>query len=641
MISFKAKILLGVAFLLLWNVGVGAQYQEHVIMDFEDGYLPDRAWFLSQPIGTSGFYVEPKIDSGADTLSLAVGEGRNGSDAMLVEANATTQGLPGFHLLNGTAQYGYVGSVTNDAEGYMLPRGMRANRFEFYVRFQHGYRTNQAAGSILSLTNRVNMHLGTYHYDPGLPGDRRECYNWHFYHHIMLRHDLADTNWLHVVLNECPQHQRSLSPLPVANATKPFGNYWEILTRCYFDGHPYFSDPEIPRPVRMWIDDITLSYVPEPDNIGMQIENYIDGQEITLTNSGTYQFALRIQNRGPYTVTGNLVQTTAYWYDPELLDESGTGMQDTNLVLQYNESTNMIIQISPRTNLVYGRLDYAGLLFVPKDQYNRSSATNGCPTFADPYVEKRNFIDPGTHDAVVYDTHMRIRIGTMTGNDRPTALGGVTCHVLQDTVFTNRIKASDPDRDPITYSIVTQDGTNVMLNATNGVYTFHPDAGFTGLYTFQYLVNDGQSNSDVAVTWFDVLPNTDHDVLPDAWETNYFASTTNAPSDDPDRDTFSTLDEYVSGTDPSDSNSYPQVNLTCSNKQVTITYPGQNAYGPGYRGRCRHMAYIQNHGPATDTWTAITGFSNMISQGTSIQLDADMTLPKAFYSYKVWLDEAH
>jgi hypothetical protein len=61
------------------------------------------------------------------------------------------------------------------------------------------------------------------------------------------------------------------------------------------------------------------------------------------------------------------------------------------------------------------------------------------------------------------------------------------------------------------------------------------------------------------------LPNTTYpldtngDGLPDAWQTNYFGSISSPsarPDADPDHDGFSNLQEYLAGTDPTDSTSY-------------------------------------------------------------------------------------
>ena len=52
---------------------------------------------------------------------------------------------------------------------------------------------------------------------------------------------------------------------------------------------------------------------------------------------------------------------------------------------------------------------------------------------------------------------------------------------------------------------------------------------------------------------------TNGDGLPDAWQIHYFGSISSPsarPDADPDHDGFSNLQEYLAGTDPTDSNSF-------------------------------------------------------------------------------------
>jgi hypothetical protein len=58
-------------------------------------------------------------------------------------------------------------------------------------------------------------------------------------------------------------------------------------------------------------------------------------------------------------------------------------------------------------------------------------------------------------------------------------------------------------------------------------------------------------NSSVAVT--DVFADTDCDGLPDAWELAFFGNLNQTGSDDPDGDGFTNLQEYLAGSDPTNS----------------------------------------------------------------------------------------
>jgi hypothetical protein len=58
---------------------------------------------------------------------------------------------------------------------------------------------------------------------------------------------------------------------------------------------------------------------------------------------------------------------------------------------------------------------------------------------------------------------------------------------------------------------------------------------------------------DPLVSTFDC----DNDGLPDLWEQQYLGNIAGLPTDDNDGDTITNLEEYSSGTDPSDKTSLP------------------------------------------------------------------------------------
>ncbi len=65
----------------------------------------------------------------------------------------------------------------------------------------------------------------------------------------------------------------------------------------------------------------------------------------------------------------------------------------------------------------------------------------------------------------------------------------------QSVSFT--LVASDPDNDPLTYLIV-QPPVNGILLGEGPEYTYFPDDGFFGSETFQFKVNDGTQDSNIA-----------------------------------------------------------------------------------------------------------------------------------------------
>jgi len=75
----------------------------------------------------------------------------------------------------------------------------------------------------------------------------------------------------------------------------------------------------------------------------------------------------------------------------------------------------------------------------------------------------------------------------------------------QDTAAAGSLTASDPDGDPLTFSVVTQGilGTATITDAATGAYTYTPNAGVTGSDSFAFQVRDPgglTSTATVAVT---------------------------------------------------------------------------------------------------------------------------------------------
>ncbi len=85
------------------------------------------------------------------------------------------------------------------------------------------------------------------------------------------------------------------------------------------------------------------------------------------------------------------------------------------------------------------------------------------------------------------------------GNQPPVASDG-NLLVVQNSVASTLLSASDADKDPLTYSIVTNgtNGTVTYLNPRTGAFIYKPTHDATGLDSFSFKANDGKADSNVA-----------------------------------------------------------------------------------------------------------------------------------------------
>jgi len=80
--------------------------------------------------------------------------------------------------------------------------------------------------------------------------------------------------------------------------------------------------------------------------------------------------------------------------------------------------------------------------------------------------------------------------------------------VVEDTASSSVLQASDPNKDPLTFSIVTSPahGVVTMLNASTGAFSYKPAANYNGSDSFTFKVSDGAMSSNVATVNLTVSP---------------------------------------------------------------------------------------------------------------------------------------
>ncbi|MGC5324433.1 Ig-like domain-containing protein, partial [Brevibacillus sp. SYSU BS000544] len=106
------------------------------------------------------------------------------------------------------------------------------------------------------------------------------------------------------------------------------------------------------------------------------------------------------------------------------------------------------------------------------------------------------------YDGKVYSNTATVAVSIeppTPSNQVPTAQNDSFATTV-NTPVSGILRASDPDSDPLTYSIDQNGtkGTATITNSTTGAFTYVPNAGETGNDSFTFRVNDGHSSSNLA-----------------------------------------------------------------------------------------------------------------------------------------------
>ena len=104
------------------------------------------------------------------------------------------------------------------------------------------------------------------------------------------------------------------------------------------------------------------------------------------------------------------------------------------------------------------------------------------------------------------------------GSSLAPAATSTAVQTSEDIPVSGALIASDPDGDPLVFSIVNQStlGTASITDATTGIFTYNPNANSTGTDNFSFKVNDGSADSNIATVTVTILATDDAPVAEDA-----------------------------------------------------------------------------------------------------------------------------
>jgi VCBS repeat-containing protein len=149
-----------------------------------------------------------------------------------------------------------------------------------------------------------------------------------------------------------------------------------------------------------------------------------------------------------------------------------------------------------------------------------------------------------------------VLFGATTGatplvNTAPTALDENRTTDEDSKILNGTVTATDPEGDPLTYSVVGALPAGVTFDPATGNWTFDPAGNYEALnvgdksqVSFQYKVNDGTSDSNVATVTIDINGVNDNPVFKGGQVGN-----SNVPRSEDDADTSQTLNWNIVDVD--------------------------------------------------------------------------------------------
>ena len=166
--------------------------------------------------------------------------------------------------------------------------------------------------------------------------------------------------------------------------------------------------------------------------------------------------------------------------------------------------------------------------------------------------------------------------------NQPPVINAASINPSSPTTTNNLIAAvtstNDPDGDPITFAYQWQESTNNVVFTNLTAQTSNTLVASTTVAGDYYQViitpNDGQTNGAPFTTASVLVPvDADGNGINDDWEVQYFGHIGIDPNADPDGDGFSNLQEFLAGTDPTDSGSALRItSIAINDPDVVVSF---------------------------------------------------------------------
>lgn len=207
--------------------------------------------------------------------------------------------------------------------------------------------------------------------------------------------------------------------------------------------------------------------------------------------SGSDSFAFKVNDGTDESASATVSITVTSVNDPPIANsDSATTQEETpvSIALKGSDPEEDPLSYSIVEDPIHGSLsgDVPNLNYTPKKDYSGS----------DSFTFKAN---DGTADSDVATVSL-----TITPVDDPPIAIDDSVTTQEDVPVSIGLLSSDPDGDPLTYSIVTGP-SHGSLSGTEPNITYTPQANFSGSDNFTYKINDGKTDSASATVSITVI----------------------------------------------------------------------------------------------------------------------------------------
>lgn len=192
---------------------------------------------------------------------------------------------------------------------------------------------------------------------------------------------------------------------------------------------------------------------------------------------------------------------------------------------------------------------------------------------------------------------LTITRGTL--NHAPVALSG-SFDTTPGVAFSDTLVATDSDNDSLSYSIVSNGSLGIVTvtNSATGAFTYTPNNGATGNDSFTFLANDGKVNSNTATVSVRIIPPTQSNHGPIAYNEAYATTVNTAVSG------------VLRASDPDQDPLMYSIDVNGTKGTATITNSSSGAFtyvpNPGVSGNDQFTFWVHDDGGAASNIATIT-----------------------------------